>query len=477
MPQPVFHAPDHDHERCTADALAHAEALCAQRAQRLTPIRRQVLEVLLESHKPLGAYEIMDRAGRRRRAAGADHHLPRARLPARQRPRASHREPQRLRRLRQQSRQRRSRGVPDLRALRRGRRSAVRRGGRPAQGRRARRGLHAEGAGDRDLRRLRALPRRHASSSADRMPSNDLRSRMTDPASHTRPLDAASMVLVVFICLTWGFNQPAIKLALPDVPPLIQCAIRSSLATLIVLGIMRLRGLPVTARDGTLAAGLVAGAAVRLRVPADLPRAPLHHRLARGAVHLSRAVLRGARRALVLPADRFSLMQWAGLLLAFVGMVVAFGVPAPAADAAPAHRRPDDGGWRRCSGPRPRWSSRRARSSRVSPEKTLLYQLAGLRADRGVRRADVRRADHGHAVGGGARLARLPDRRGGGTTFSLWFALIVKFSASRLSAFTFLTPLFGVAAGHLVLGEPLTPAFALAVALVAAGLILVNRPR
>ena len=64
-----------------------------------------------------------------------------------------------------------------------------------------------------------------------------------------------------------------------------------------------------------------------------------------------------------------------------------------------------------------------------------------------------------------------------GTTFSLWFALIVKFSASRLSAFTFLTPLFGVAAGHLVLGEPLTPAFALAVALVAAGLILVNRPR
>ena len=62
-------------------------------------------------------------------------------------------------------------------------------------------------------------------------------------------------------------------------------------------------------------------------------------------------------------------------------------------------------------------------------------------------------------------------------TFSAWFALIVKFSASRLSAFTFLTPLFGVAFGHLVLGEPLTPAFALAVALVATGLVLVNRPR
>ena len=51
---------------------------------------------------------------------------------------------------------------------------------------------------------------------------------MTDvPASHTRPLDAASMVLVVLICLTWGFNQLAIKLAIHDVPPLMQCAIRS----------------------------------------------------------------------------------------------------------------------------------------------------------------------------------------------------------------------------------------------------------
>jgi drug/metabolite transporter (DMT)-like permease len=62
-------------------------------------------------------------------------------------------------------------------------------------------------------------------------------------------------------------------------------------------------------------------------------------------------------------------------------------------------------------------------------------------------------------------------------TFVVWFALIARYSANRLSAFSFLTPLFGVAAGHLVLGEPLTPAFAAAVALVAAGLVLVNRPR
>ena len=56
----IFPAPDHDHGRCSADAMAQAEALCAARAQRLTPMRRQVLAVLASSHKPLGAYEIMD---------------------------------------------------------------------------------------------------------------------------------------------------------------------------------------------------------------------------------------------------------------------------------------------------------------------------------------------------------------------------------------------------------------------------------
>ena len=62
MAQPVFPAPDHDHGRCSADALAHADNLCRERGQRLTASRRQILEVLLESHKPLGAYDIIDRA-------------------------------------------------------------------------------------------------------------------------------------------------------------------------------------------------------------------------------------------------------------------------------------------------------------------------------------------------------------------------------------------------------------------------------
>lgn len=59
--QTVFPTPGHDHDRCAHDALAHAEAICAERSERLTPIRRSVLQALLSTHRPLGAYELIDR--------------------------------------------------------------------------------------------------------------------------------------------------------------------------------------------------------------------------------------------------------------------------------------------------------------------------------------------------------------------------------------------------------------------------------
>jgi Fur family transcriptional regulator, zinc uptake regulator len=58
--KPAFPAPDHDHHRCAADAITHAEQVCKERAQKFTPIRRQVLQALLSSHRLLGAYEVID---------------------------------------------------------------------------------------------------------------------------------------------------------------------------------------------------------------------------------------------------------------------------------------------------------------------------------------------------------------------------------------------------------------------------------
>ena len=62
--KPAFPAPDHDHDRCAADAIRHAERVCERRAQKFTPIRRQVLRALLSSHRPLGAYEVIDELAR-----------------------------------------------------------------------------------------------------------------------------------------------------------------------------------------------------------------------------------------------------------------------------------------------------------------------------------------------------------------------------------------------------------------------------
>jgi drug/metabolite transporter (DMT)-like permease len=299
---------------------------------------------------------------------------------------------------------------------------------------------------------------------------------MNVPASHIRPLDAAGMAITVFLCVTWGFNQPAIKLAiLEGVPPLLQCAIRSGLGMLIVLGIMRARGLPVMARDGTLAAGVAVGILFGLEFLL-IYRGLIYTTASRATLFIYLApffVVLGARW--LFPGDRFRIMQWIGLVLAFAGMVTAFGVPAPASSP---HQLIGD---LMMAGAAAAWAAttlviKASSLSRISPEKTLLYQVA----------VCVPIVAAGALVFG-ERITAMPSAVALGslayqtvvlgTTFSLWFALIVKFSASRLSAFTFLTPLFGVAAGHFVLGEPLTPAFALAVALVAGGLILVNRPR
>jgi Fur family zinc uptake transcriptional regulator len=51
----------HDHRACRGEALAAAEALAAERGARLTPVRRRTLEILLESHRALGAYEVLER--------------------------------------------------------------------------------------------------------------------------------------------------------------------------------------------------------------------------------------------------------------------------------------------------------------------------------------------------------------------------------------------------------------------------------
>lgn len=66
---PIFSDPEHDHQQCVSQALAYAEQICLEQGQRFTAIRRRVLELIWQQHKPIGAYQILDVMQQRVRTA------------------------------------------------------------------------------------------------------------------------------------------------------------------------------------------------------------------------------------------------------------------------------------------------------------------------------------------------------------------------------------------------------------------------
>ncbi len=301
---------------------------------------------------------------------------------------------------------------------------------------------------------------------------------MSSPAytSTTRPLDTLAAGIVVVLCLSWGFNQVATKLAIHDIPPLTQAAVRSAVATLLIAAWCRMRGIGLFKRDGTLWFGLAAGVLFAIEFILIF-QGLLYTTATRATLFIYLApffVVLGSR--ILLPADRFGVAQWLGLGLSFAGMVIAFGVPTPAKD--PRQLTGD----LMMVGAALFWAAttltiKASPLTRISAEKVMLYQLVVSAPIMAVAAFVV-----------GERVTQMPSVVAIGSlayqtiwvvsvTFVIWFGLIARYSATRLSAFTFLTPLFGVAAGHLVLGDPLTAAFAAAVAMVAVGLVLVNRAR
>src|SRR3954466_1116613 len=81
----------------------------------------------------------------------------------------------------------------------------------------------------------------------------------SDQINAARPLTPGAIALMLMLCVSWGFNQVAVKLALPDIPVMLQATIRSSGAMIVLLLIARLRGVKWFERDGTLGPGVVAG--------------------------------------------------------------------------------------------------------------------------------------------------------------------------------------------------------------------------
>ncbi len=289
-----------------------------------------------------------------------------------------------------------------------------------------------------------------------------------------RPVDATAVSTMLLLCLIWGLGHVAAKLAAPGISLVLQAGIRSAIATVLLLAYVRLRGIPLFARDATLWAGLLAGvlfAGEFVFIFAGLNYTGASRMVV--FVYLA-PCLTALGLHFFLPSERLNAQQWAGILLAFCGVGAAFwdglmegrtsllgdafGVIAAALWAATTV------------------VIRTTRLSSVSAAKTLFYQLAVSTAilpvvslmlhEPGIR--DVTPLVFAAMLYQGAIVTF--------ASYLAWFWLLTRYLAARLSVFAFLTPLFGVAAGVAILHEPLRAAFVGAVALVGAGIYLVNRP-
>jgi drug/metabolite transporter (DMT)-like permease len=289
-----------------------------------------------------------------------------------------------------------------------------------------------------------------------------------------RPLTLGAIALLVVLCFSWGFNQVAIKMVLPEIPPYLQAMLRSSGALLVVLLIAWGRGTKLFERDGTLRAGLFAG--LLFGVEFILIFHGLQYTSAtRAAVLLYTTPFFVALGSYQFLGERLRAVQWGGMAVSFFGVALAMGVPQPDVDARVLL------GDLMVVGGAMLWAAttlvvKATPLLRAPPEKALGYQLALSIPILGL--AALLAGETIPRVPGTQTLALMAWQAFWvvGLTFLLWFGLVKTYSASKLSAFTFITPLFGVAAGYLIMGDHLTPAFGLAALLVIAGLILVNRP-
>jgi drug/metabolite transporter (DMT)-like permease len=289
-----------------------------------------------------------------------------------------------------------------------------------------------------------------------------------------RPLSPGAVALMLMLCLSWGFNQIAVKLALPDIPPMLQATIRSAGALPVLLLIARLRGVKIFVSDGTLGAGLFAGLLFGLEFVLIF-RGLLWTSASRAVVFLYTAPFFVALGSYQFLGERLRPSQWGGLGLSFAGVALAIGVPQADVDSNVLL------GDLLIVGGGALWAATTLLAKgtalrKAPPEKALGYQVA-LSIPILALAAWI----------SGETLPRVPGPLAlslmtyqaiwvVGLTFLLWFGLVQTYSASKLSAFTFITPLFGVVASYFIMHDTLTPAFGAAALLVIAGLYLVNRP-
>jgi drug/metabolite transporter (DMT)-like permease len=288
-------------------------------------------------------------------------------------------------------------------------------------------------------------------------------------------LDTLATSLLLACCLFWGLQQILIKTTVGEVPPLWQATLRFAGATLLLWVWCAARGVRLFERDGTLRAGLLAGAlfageftciylglrdTTASRLTVFLYASPFVV-----AMLLPRLV----------PSEKLRTLQWIGLVIAFVAVAAAFSEGFTGHTTARQLR-----GDALALAAGVLWGLttlviRASKLATASAEKTLFYQVAvtAFAAPLLSLALGETWSLHYSAYAWGSLAAQTAI--GAFASYLAWMWLLRHYPATQVSSFTFLTPVFALVLGVALLHEPLTLQLVLALCGVAAGIVLVNR--
>ncbi len=297
---------------------------------------------------------------------------------------------------------------------------------------------------------------------------------MTSP-TRKEHLDGVAAVILLACCLFWGFQQVLVKATLPELPPVFQAGVRFVGAALLLMLWCHRRGIALFARDGTLWPGLLAGALFAgefacLYIGLQFTSA------SRLTVFLYTSPF---WVALLLPLlvriERLRPLQWLGLLLAFCALVFAmresFVTPASEGQLLGDALALIAGlAWGLTT-----ITIRASTLARASAEKLLFYQVGVSAATLPLLSLALGERWTWQFSPFAVTSLVLQTVVGAFASYLAWMWILGRYPATKISAFVFLTPMFALLFGALWLNEPLTPSLITALALVAVGIVLVNR--
>ena len=287
-------------------------------------------------------------------------------------------------------------------------------------------------------------------------------------------LDTLAVSLLLGCCLFWGLQQVLIKATIAEIPPMFQASLRLIGATALLWLWCAWRRIPLFSRDGSLAAGLLAGALFGAEF-ACIYLGLQYTSASRLTVFLYTSPF---WVAVLVPfwvtSEKLRGLQWVGLLCAFVAVVFALREGFSGGTLSTAH------GDLLGLAAGMLWGLttvviRASSLSRIRAEKLLFYQLAVSAAAFPVASVALGEPWVWHFSAFGLVSLALQTVMGAFASYLAWMWMLGRYPATKISVFVFFTPLFALLFGALWLGESVTPGLLGALAMVAVGIVLVNR--